>query len=134
MAISVRALVEVIGFPKEHVDETMGKVLANLKKEEGIKVLKEEIAPAEVVKEQMFASFVSVELSFESLKRLHHFCFFYLPSSIELLDANEVTMSASEFTGSMNDLLATLHQYNMVVSNLNAENEVLKMKEKKATG
>ena len=128
MAVSVRAIVEVMGFPKEHVDETLLKVLENLKKEEGLKITKEEIVPAEVMKEQMFSSFFIVELSCASMQRLHHFCFFYLPSSLELLDQNEVMMSANEFTSVMNDLLAALHQYNMTVSNLHAESEVLRMK------
>lgn len=131
MAIVVRAIVEVVGFPKEHVDETMGKVLENLRKEEGIKVVKEDLAPAEEGKGKMFGCFATLELSFADIRRLHHFCFYYLPSSIELVDADSVTMSASEFTSTMNDLLAALHQYNMVVSNLHAENEVLKQKGQK---
>ncbi len=127
----MRAVVEVIGFPQEHVDDTMRKVLENLKKEEGIKVEKEEIAPPEKIKGEMFSAFVVLEVAFNDIKRLHHFCFFYLPSSIELLDANDVTLTASDFTSSMNDLLAALHQYNMMVSNLHAENEVLKRKAQK---
>ncbi len=127
MVVVIRTIIEVAGFPQEHVDETLKNVLGNLKKEEGIKIVKEQISPAEKIKE-MFSTFASLELSFTDVKRLYHFCFFYLPSSIELVDSEEVKLSAAEFTSTMNDLLATLHQYNMVVSNLHAENEVLKEK------
>lgn len=129
MELSIRAIIEVLGFPQSHVDEIMKKVIDKLKGEEGIKIVKQQVAPSEKVKE-MFSSFAEVEVKIADLGKLNHFCFHYLPSSVEVLDVENVNLSSREFTNYLNDILATIHQYNMIVANLNAENKGLKEKVK----
>ena len=128
MKLSIRAIIEVLGFPQAHVDEVMKKVVEKLKGEEGIKVIKEDVSPAEVVKQEMFSSFVDVEVEIDGLEKLNYFCFHYLPSSVEVLDVESIDVSGREFTNYLNDMLATVHQYNMMLANLRAENKVLKEK------
>lgn len=106
----------------------MKKVIEKLRGEQGIKVIKEQIVPAEKMKEQMFSSFAEVDVKISDLNKLNYFCFHYLPSSVEVLDTENVTISSREFTNYLNDLLATVHQYNMTMANLNAENEAFKEK------
>ena len=127
MELNVRAIIEVLGFPVEHVDETMKRVVEKLKTEEGFKVLKETVVPAEKVKE-MFSSFCEVEVKLTDLGKLNYLCLHYLPSSIEILDVENVTFTAREFTQYLNDLIAVVHQYNMLVANANAQNQMLKEK------
>ena len=127
MELNVRAIIEVLGFPVEHVDETMKRVVEKLKTEEGFKVLKETVVPAEKVKE-MFSSFCEVEVKLTDLGKLNYLCLHYLPSSIEILDVENVTFSTREFTQYLNDLIAVVHQYNMLVANANAQNQMLKEK------
>ena len=127
MELNVRAIIEVLGFPVEHVDETMKRVVEKLKTEERFKVLKETVVPAEKVKE-MFSSFCEVEVKLTDLGKLNYLCLHYLPSSIEILDVENVTFTAREFTQYLNDLIAVVHQYNMLVANANAQNQMLKEK------
>ena len=127
MELNVRAIIEVLGFPVEHVDETMKRVVEKLKTEEGFKVLKETVVPAEKVKE-MFSSFCEVEVKLTDLGKLNYLCLHYLPSSIEILDVENVTFTTREFTQYLNDLIAVVHQYNMLVANANAQNQMLKEK------
>ncbi|MFA4887663.1 MAG: hypothetical protein WC595_05605, partial [Candidatus Nanoarchaeia archaeon] len=107
------------------VDETMKRVVEKLKTEEGFKVLKETVVPAEKVKE-MFSSFCEVEVKLTDLGKLNYLCLHYLPSSIEILDVENVTFTTREFTQYLNDLIAVVHQYNMLVANANAQNQMLK--------
>ena len=127
MEFSIRAIIEVLGFPQSHVDETMKRVVEKLKGEEGIKLLKQHLVPAEKVKE-MFSSFIEVELKIADLGKLNYFCFHYLPSSLEILDTEDVSFSARDFTNYLNDILATIHEYSMIVANISAENKMLKEK------
>ena len=71
MEFSIRAIIEVLGFPQAHVDEIMKKVIEKLKAEEGIKISKQTVTPSEQVKE-MFSSFAEVELKIADLGKLNY--------------------------------------------------------------
>ena len=103
------------------------KAEEKLKAEEGIKVIKVNVMVAEKLKD-MFSSFVEVELKIPDLGKLNYFCFHYLPSSVEVLDTEEVSSSGREFTNYLNDILATVHEYNLIIANLTAENKAMKEK------
>ncbi len=118
MVFTIRALVEVLGYPEDYVNQVTENVIKKLKSEAGIKVEKEKINKAEKVKERIHASLIEVELKVNDFTALINFCYDYLPSSIELIDTEKIALSAREFTNGLNDMLGKLHQYNMTVSNL----------------
>lgn len=125
MVFKISAIIEVAGFPEKHVNDVMLKIIENLKKEPKIKITKEEIAEARPAKD-VFSGFMEFELEIETFDKLLFFCYNYLPSSIELLEAKDMKLSTDEFRSGINDLLAYLHRINFMVSNINAENEFLK--------
>lgn len=129
--IKSRAIIEIIGFPEEHVNKILNQVTENLKKEQGIKIIKDHKEPAELIKE-MWSSFIELELGFDDFIRLNQFCFSYLPSSIEIIDQETINLTANDFNKAMNDLLNRLHEYNLALNNLNAQLKLIKT-EKKAT-
>ncbi|MDD5331798.1 MAG: hypothetical protein PHE43_03175 [Candidatus Nanoarchaeia archaeon] len=125
--ITVKAVIEILGTPKEHVEETMKKIVEKLKQEYKIKEAK--VYEATEVKAKttvLWNSFVDLEMIFEDLQKITDFCFDYMPSSIEIVEPLELKIDARNHTDLINDLLARLHQYDMVVKNLNAENKLLK--------
>lgn len=89
-----------------------------LKKEENITVLKELVPKAEKVKDTIFAVLLEVELKINNYAKLIHFCYDYLPTTIEVLDTEKIAMPTREFTNGLNDLIAKLHQYNLTLNNL----------------
>lgn len=126
MAFTARAIIEVIGYPGEHIQKVIEKVVEKIEKtEEGIDVIKKDMAEPKLVKEKLFSTFVELELKIENQLRLNHFCFDYLPSSIEILDIENMNIKANDFTNGLNDLLARLHEYNVALSNLKALNKEL---------
>ena len=56
------------------------------------------------------------------------FCFDYLPSSVEILEPEYINEKSIDLAGVLNDLMLKLHEYNMVIRNLQAENKVMKNK------
>ena len=66
-----------------------------------------------------------MEIDFESFEKLAGFCLDYFPSSIEILE-EKVDVNREQLENTLNDLLAKLHQYDMVVKNLEAELILLK--------
>lgn len=118
MTFNIRAIIEVIGYPESHVNEVTEKVLEKLKSEEGILILKNNTTKAEKVKDTIHASMIEVELKINDYPKLVHFCYDYLPSSLEIIDAEKIAVPVREFTNGLNDLLAKLHQYNLTVTSL----------------
>jgi len=125
--ITIKALIEIVGFPEAHVNETMEKVVEKLEKENGIRIINKKIGKAEKVKE-MFSSFADLELDMDDIENLMSFCFNYLPSSVEIQDVTELTIKTKNLTGSLNDMLGKIHEYNHLLTNIHAENIMLKQK------
>ena len=76
----------------------------------------------------MFSTFVELEIKFKDIKDLYLFCIEFLPTSIEILDQEKITMKASEFTSALNEVVAHLHKYNMALHNAHAQLTALKKK------
>lgn len=125
--LTVKTIIEVIGFPEEHVDNTLKQIIEKLEKEDGIRVINKEVAKAKQFK-KFFSAFVELELDIDNLQKVVHFCLDYHPSSIEIIDKERLHIERLELTNSLNDLLATLHKYNMITKNLEAELIMLRRK------
>ena len=76
----------------------------------------------------MFATFAELELDLPGLQDVIDFCFDYLPSSVEILEPEYINEKSNDLAGVLNDLMLKLHEYNMVIRNLQAENKVMKNK------
>jgi len=126
--ITLRVIIEIMGSPKDHVEKTMQLVLEKFKKE--YKVNKEELNEATQLK-QFWSTFVEIEAEIDNLDQLTSVCFDYLPSSIEVIEPTNLEIKNQVISDLMNDLLAKLHRYDMVMKNLNAENVLLKKQAKK---
>ena len=128
--ILARVVIEIAGFPKEHIEQVMQKVIDKIK--ENFEIKKSEVFDSVELKDK-FAGFWSIfseiEINFEDINAITIFCFEYMPSSIEILEPEELKFESTNFAGFLNDLLARLHEYDMVVKNLQAENMVMKKKQ-----
>lgn len=121
--IILKMIVEIVGTPKEHVDATLKKVVEKLKGE--FKVHKEEIYEAENV-EKFWSAFTEVELELNNIDQLVELCFSYMPSSIEIIEPIEFKIKVNDINNLLNDLMAKLHQNDMIIKNLVAENTLIK--------
>ncbi len=103
-----RAIIEIAGKPREHVEGTMKLVLKKLREDEGVTVKDEKMHDAEE-HESIFSTFAEVEVELEGFDSLVAFCFEYLPSSVEFLEPEKTSIELLELTGIFNDLLGRLH-------------------------
>lgn len=123
--ILARTVIQIVGAPKVHVEETLKLYIENIKKDKAFEVIKTKFAEAEE-KDGLFNSYVEIELRVKDTPSLVWFCFDYMPASIEVLEPSELTYSQHELSGFLNDLQARLHQLDLMAKNLHAENKVLK--------
>ena len=125
--IKARTIIEILGAPKDHVEKTMQMVIDKLKTSETVKLLRENIYGAEKIKDQPFwSTFSEVEVETKDIEDLIGFCFDFMPSSIEILEPSSFAFQSSNINNVINDLLARLHQYDMVLKNVHAQNIILK--------
>ena len=118
MVFTIRAIIEVMGFPEEHIKEVSQKIVEKIKAEDRISIIKETTHNTEKVKEQFFSCFIEIEMKVNDLSKLFGFCYDYLPSSIEILDTEKITMPTREFHFAINEMLEKLHHYNITVNNI----------------
>jgi len=116
--MNARVIIEIVGSPKEHIEEVMKQLVEKIKEEK--KLLKYNIFEAQE-KEKLFFTFTEMEMRFDNVEGLIGFCFDYMPSSVEILGEKEINVKREEIENVINDLLAKLHEYDMVLKNLRAE-------------
>jgi len=121
-----RIIIEVLGKPKEHVEEALKNFVAKIKQNQDMEVLVEHFADAKEQDDKLFSTFVELEMKFKNLLTLIGFCFDYMPSSVEIIEPQQLTMKYNEITDMINDLQAKLHNLDMAVKQLRSENNFLK--------
>ena len=120
---------EVIGSPKEFVEETLQKVLDQLPKEEKIKLLNSKVYDCQKMEnDKLWSTFANIEFETTDFKRVLEICYDYMPSTIEILEPAGMEIDCNNVQDFMNDFLAKLHRYAMVLKKLKAEN-ILMLKE-----
>jgi hypothetical protein len=141
--IKIHSIIEIAGSPKEHVEETIKKIVKIIEENEKLTILKKELAEAkkvEMPKEvknvqnvDIFSSFVELELEIPNFDEVMQFCYTFMPSSIEILEPENVTMPQKDLENSINDLLGRLHEQSKVIMEYQAlKQQIIKAREKRA--
>jgi len=133
--IVAKIIMEMLGAPKEHVDDTMKLVMDKMSKDDKFKVIINKVFPSEEINDKkltgnknvkFFSTFAEAELEFKQIEDLLGFCFDYMPSSVEILHPDGLKLSLPNMNNMINDLIARLHQYDMVLKNIHAQNMLMK--------
>jgi len=124
--IQVKIIIEVAGFPEEHITKTMKLISAAIEKEK-IEVITSKIHPTKKASEKFWATFIEVEFLVKKLSTLISFIFDYMPSSIEIIrPEGKIAEDAEDLMIVLNDLTSKLHSYARGMKKAMAENNILK--------
>ena len=123
--IRCRTIIEVLGKPKEYIENALKEYINHIKEDSELVVLHEDYSE---IKEQdkLWSKFAELELVIKGTAKLISFCFEYMPSSIEVLKPEHLIFTNPELSNFLNDLQARLHDVDMVVKQLKAENDFIK--------
>ncbi len=117
-----------MGSPKDHVENTMKLVMDKISKDEKFKVKDMKMYELTEVK-SLWSTFIDVEIEFNELKDIMGFCFDYMPSSVEVIEPERLKdFKLNNISELMNEMLAKLHKYDLILKNLNAENIMMRKK------
>ena len=123
--IRFRTVIEMAGKPKEHIEKTLKVYVEKVREDHDFILLKESFAEPKQI-ESMWSTFAELEIVCKDIPKMIGFCFEYMPASIEILKPDNFNMENHEITGFLNDLQARLHNVDMIVKRLRAENDVLR--------
>lgn len=121
--ILVRTIIEMLGAPQEYIEETLKNYIEKLKKD-GLEIESVHYEPAKEEGE-MFSAFAELEVNFNKIEDLFGFCFDSMPSSVEIVEPAELKFESNALSGMLNDLQAKLHDVDMIVKSVRAQNKIL---------
>ena len=124
--IRCRAVLEVLGKPKEHVEKTIKLLVEKVKEDPEISILKEKFAEITQQEKEIFSTFVELEMVVKGVTTLTGFCFDFMPSSIEIEKPEILEVKNRDISNIFNDLQSKLHSVDMVAKKLRLEGDFLK--------
>ena len=123
--IRCRTIIEVLGKPKEHVEKTIKDYVEKIKQDPTLIILKTEFANTKQ-QDKLWSTFVELEMVVKGIPKLIGFCFDYMPSSLEIIKPDELTLNNRVIADFLNDLQARLHSMDMMIKQLKNENLFLR--------
>jgi len=95
----------------------MKKVVELLDSNNKLTIIEKKIAEAKEVK-GLWSTFGEFEIGFSNFEDIGSFCFEFMPSSIEIISPAKIELDSKEVEDFTNDVLAKLHQYDMIVKQM----------------
>lgn len=123
--IRLKAIINVVGKPKEHIELTMKGVVDKLNTEDEVKLVESKIFETEPAEDDMFSAFAEVDLLVKDLPALSGFCADYMPSSIEIEEPHTLTFQQQKMSSFVNEFLTKMHTSDAAAKQQNAANLVL---------
>jgi predicted XRE-type DNA-binding protein len=124
--IVFRVILEVLGKPQVHVEEALKGYLKQIHEDSRYKIITQELAPTKQQEgQEMWTTFAELELETKEIKNVVNFCFDYMPSLVEIVEPEELTLTDVQATEFFSDLQGKLHHVDMVAKKTKLENDHL---------
>ena len=95
--ILLRCLLEVVGKPKEHIEQAIRGYIDGLKKDERYELGKHKISEAiKQEEEEYWSVFADLEVGADNLEELTAFCLEYMHSQIEIIYPKEMKINEAD--------------------------------------
>ncbi|MBN2880971.1 hypothetical protein JXM83_02865 [Candidatus Woesearchaeota archaeon] len=109
-----RIMFELVGKPKEHIENTLKKYLEDIEtKEEDSVILSTEFGEAQEIEGGLFSTYCDAEVLVQNPSVLASFCYEYMPASIEIEEPTEMRITNQDYSNTFNDLLFRLHEVSL---------------------
>ena len=105
-------MVEILGRPPEHVKKILSEIIDKMAKEKDVEIISRQIAEPKLIEgqENLFTSFAEVEVK-TNLRQMLLLIFGYMPSHIDIITPERLSLQNSELNMLLNELTRRLHQY-----------------------
>ena len=107
--LHIRAIIEIVGKPKKYVEDTINDYLKKIK--EDYDIVNEHLETTEP-QDDLFSAFAELEIMMKNSNALLSFCFDFMPSSIEILEPEQINVKNTDLSSFLNDLQTRVHGLN----------------------
>lgn len=124
--IQTSMVIEILGRPPEHVTEAINGIVEKIGTEKGVKLLEKtchEPIPVEGSKD-LFTTFADIMVELDSLDDYFKVMFTYMPSHIELISPEKITLINSDLNMLGNKLMQRLHEYDAITKKVILEHDI----------
>ena len=106
-------VLEIIGRPKEHLIQTLEKIIESISQEKGVKLIERKInEPVELKNHKDFyTTFAEIEIEAEEIFQIAILMFKYMPANIEIIEPELLALSNNGWNDILNELARRLHAY-----------------------
>lgn len=134
--VSAIFILEVLGRPPKHLEETLKDMIKKIDDEKGVRVKSKKINKPTLMKDQkdFYTSFAEIELEAEDMFDLMILIFKYMPAHIEILEPELIVLSNNGWNEILNELTRRLHGYDEIARIIQAEKGILEKKIKELEG
>ncbi len=118
---------EVVGKPADYIEQIMEMLLKELEKEPNVLIISKSFNKSTNYQDtqELFTTFAETELLIENFKRLIQIIFDYMPTSIEILEPDEIKMKIQDYNLLVNELANNLHSRDIAAKKILFEKDVL---------
>ncbi len=120
-------VIEILGRPPEHVKKAVEGIVSRLGSEKGVRIVNRRLhnpIKAENSK-NLFTAFAEVEVELDSLDQYFGIIFAYMPSHIEIITPDKITISNAHLSELANTLTQRLHNYDSIAKRIIVERNAL---------
>lgn len=123
-------VIEVLGRPPEHLVETLENLTKQIGEEKGVKVVNKTINPPVLMKDQkeFYTSFAEIEVELEEIINLVILMFKYMPSNVEIISPQNISLPNASWNDILNELTRRLHGYDEIARIMQNEKMILESK------
>jgi len=142
--IKALIIVEMIGRPKEHLEETLKEYIKKISSEKGITLANEKIHEPKKIEDkknekeaaeektetkaeaELFSTFAEIEIESKDIATLMKIIFIYLPSHIEITSPENLELKNLDFNDLFNEVIRKMHGYDSIAKSMVMENKLIR--------
>jgi len=123
-------LLEMLGKPKEYLIENSNNLLNQIRNEPGVSVKDAKTNEPAPLKEnnEIFSTFIEIEIEIENLQSLVVLMFKYMPAHVEIISPLRLEFSNVDLGNVLTDLILRLHSYEEIARIMQSEKQILEKK------
>ena len=117
--IHFNTIIEMVGKPKEHIQSTIKDYVSKIESHPEYTLTKKDISKAKKADDGFFSTFAELDILVKDIHGVFAFCFNVMPASVEILEPSELVLDNVAITDVVNELMAKLHEVDMVAKGSN---------------
>ena len=123
-------ILEMIGRPKEHLTDSMNKIIEQMEEEKNVEIISKNIKEPVEMKDnkEFFTTFCEIEVEVKEIANLAILLFKYMPAHVEIVEPELIALTNNGWTDILSELTRRLHGYEEIARVLQHQNMQMKKK------